>query len=187
MRLFIAVPLPTPIARAAAALLPAELPGLRQVRAELLHLTLAFLGQLPDDQLDVVADAARAAAGSRAAFPAEIDRAGRFPDTGRPRVVWLGLGKGATDVERLGARVRAELERRAITHDVKPTRPHLTLARVREETTLAEARAIAAAVERMRVPRLAFDVAEVVVVESVLSPKGPRYTPRASVNLVGET
>ncbi len=101
-------------------------------------------------------------------------------------MIWLGLGEGAGEVERLGARLRAELDRRAIAYDPKPMRPHLTLARAREGSTLVEARAIAAAVERIRVPRLVFDVSEVRVIESVLSPKGPRYTPRASAKLVGE-
>jgi hypothetical protein len=54
---------------------------------------------------------------------------------------------------------------------------------VREDVTLVDARAIAAAVVAMRLPLLRFRVDTVVVFESKLSPRGPKYTPRATVPL----
>jgi 2'-5' RNA ligase len=80
----------------------------------------------------------------------------------------------------LGERVRAELGRCEISFDAKPLRAHVTLGRVREDVELVDARAIAASVEAMRLPHLRFRADAVVVFESVLSPRGPRYTPRAS-------
>ena len=148
-----------------------------------MHVTLAFLGRTPDERLADVGDAADTAAAGVTAFDIELDRAGRFPPTGRPRVVWLGMGAGAPAVLTLGDRVRAELARREIAFDDKPLRAHITLGRVREDAALADARAIAAATEAMRVPHLRYRVDAVVVFESKLSPRGPTYTARATIPL----
>src|SRR5213593_3497951 len=123
-----------------------------------MHVTLAFIGRMPDEGLAGVSGAVEAAAAGVNAFDIELDRAGRFPPTGRPRVVWLGIGAGAPAVLQLGDRVRAELVRRKIAFDDKPLRAHVTLGRVREDVELADARAIAAATEATRVPRLRYRV-----------------------------
>lgn len=146
-------------------------------------MTLAFLGQTSDERLGDVTSAVEAAASNVTAFDIEIDHPGRFPPTGKPRVVWLGIGAGAPAVLALGERVRAELARRDITFDRKPLRAHVTLARAREDVALVDARAIAAAVEAMRIPHLRFRADSAVLFESVLSPRGPRYTPRSSASL----
>lgn len=148
-----------------------------------MHVTLAFLGRTPDEQLADVTAAIETAASSAKAFDVELDRPGRFPPGGRPRVVYLGVGAGAPAVLALGERVRIELQRRAIPFDAKPLRAHVTLGRMREDAELADARAVAAAVTAMRVPHLRFRVDSVTAFESVLSPRGPRYTPRATIPL----
>lgn len=148
-----------------------------------MHVTLAFLGQTRDEQLADVTAALEAAASGAKAFDIELDRPGRFPPSGRPRVVWLGIGAGAPSVLALGERVRAEFGRRKIAFDAKPLRAHVTLGRVREDVSLVDARTIAAGVEAMRVPYLRFRADAVVVFDSVLSPRGPKYTARSSAPL----
>jgi RNA 2',3'-cyclic 3'-phosphodiesterase len=153
------------------------------VKPELMHVTLAFLGPTPDERLVEVTAALESAAATVTAFDVELARPGRFPVSGRPRVVYLGIGAGAPTVLALGERVRAELGRRDLRFDAKPLRAHVTLGRAREDVTIVDARAIAAATEAMRVPHLRFRVDTVVALESVLSPRGPRYTARATVPL----
>jgi 2'-5' RNA ligase len=182
VRLFIAIALPPEVAAAAAAVLP-DIPGLRRVRPEQLHLTLAFLGDTPDERLaDVLAATAEAGRG-KSSFAITLDAAGRFPASGVPRIVWLGMGEGATESSNLAAAVRRALAARELPFDDKPFRAHVTLARVKPEVDRASARAIAAAVDRLRVPALRFGVQALIPFESALSPKGPRYTPRGAIAL----
>jgi len=148
-----------------------------------MHVTLAFLGRTPDERLPDATAAVESAAAAVTAFDVELDRPGRFPTTGRPRVIYLGIGAGAQTVLTLGERVRAELGRRDIPFDGKPLRAHVTIGRVGEDVTLVDARAIAAAAEAMRVPHLRYRVDNVIAFESVLSPRGPKYTPRATIPL----
>lgn len=181
MRLFIAVPLPRELTDRAAALLPAALPGLQRVRPELMHITLAFLGWTPDGQLDGATEAARAAIAGHGRFDLAFAGAGRFPASGRPRVVWLGVGEGAEQLAGLAASVTAELRGRGLHFDDRPFAPHLTLARVRTDATGPETRTVAAAVAELAVPDLRTPVDRITVVESVLSARGPRYTARADL------
>jgi 2'-5' RNA ligase len=148
-----------------------------------MHITIAFLGRTPDERLPDVTSAVETAASAVKAFDVELDRPGRFPPTGRPRVVYLGVGAGAPALLALGERIRRELQRLAIPFDAKPLRAHVTLGRMREDAELADARAVAAATTAMRVPHLRFRIDGVTVFESVLSPRGARYTPRATVAL----
>ena len=183
MRLFVAVHLPTELTDRAAALLPAALPALKRVRPDQMHVTLAFLGWTSDERLDAVNDAARAAAAGHRAFDLTLLGAGRFPASGRLRVVWLGIGEGADALAGLAGSVMTQLRDRQLTFDDRPFAPHLTLARIRDEASGAEARTVAAAVESIAVPDLRARIDRIAVVESVLSAKGPRYTDRLEVPL----
>ena len=182
VRLFVAVAVPAALASTAFEVRP-DIPALRRVRPELMHVTLAFLGAVLDERLDDVAAAVRDGAAGRHAFAVSFDTLGRFPLNGAPTVAWLGIGRGASEITALAEAVRRALAAREISFDPKPFRPHLTLGRVREGAGRDEVRAIAAAIERGRVPPLVFTVREVSVMESVLSSKGPRYTARAVVPL----
>jgi RNA 2',3'-cyclic 3'-phosphodiesterase len=98
-------------------------PGARRVRADNLHLTLAFIGEL-------ALPAARAAALAVGAiqsepFPWCIDRVGRFD---RARVLWAG-GADEPRLTDLAERVRSCLQTLRIRFDAKPFAAHVTLLR----------------------------------------------------------
>ena len=183
MRLFIAIPLPPGLALRASEILPTALPALRRVKPENLHVTLAFLGQTPDERLGEVTAAAAEGAAAVGPFALVFTGAGRFPERGRIRVVWLAIVEGAPSILELGAGVYAGLRSRGVRFDGRPIAPHLTLARVDEDASAPEAKTVAAALEGLASPSLRFEVTEIAVVQSVLSPKGPRYTILATVPL----
>ena len=180
MRLFVAIPLPPNLATRASQILPTALPALRRVKPENLHITLAFLGQTPDERLDDVAAAAADAAALVSRFTLSFDHAGKFPERGRPRVVWLGIADGGASVVELARGVYAGLRSRSLDFDDRPLAAHLTLARVVEDASAAEAKTVGAALEELAIAALRFEVKEIAVVQSVLSPKGPRYTTLAT-------
>src|SRR5439155_19065086 len=95
-----------------------------------------------------------------------------------------GIGAGAEELVAIAQRVRDSLAEHRVTFDDKPFRAHVTLARVRDGLERDELRAIATAVDRITVPTGSFRVDGVVIFESVVSSKGPRYTSRATVPLL---
>lgn len=182
MRLFVAIALPPEVALAASRILPAARP-LRAVKPELLHITLAFLGPVDDERVADASAALTAAVRGVGAFNVVLDRAGRFPETGHPHVVWIGAGSGAEEIVAVGERVRAALKARALEFDEKPLRTHVTLARVRDDSDADDRRGVAAIVRGIHFAPLRFLVDSIVLFESVLSPKGPRYTARTTARL----
>lgn len=180
MRLFVALTLPPDVAARAADLLPASIPALRRVAPENLHLTLAFLGETPESQLPAVAAAVADAASEVPAFVLKLDRAGQLPERGRPHAVVLSVAAGGESVERLGAAVRQHLREAGLDFDHKPLAPHVTLARLVDEADQVQARTVRVAVRGLPAPRLEIRVGSVAIVQSVLSPRGPRYTVRST-------
>lgn len=183
IRLFVALPVPLDVAEKLATLVPAELEGLRPVGPELMHITLAFIGWLDESRVAHVTAAVKEGASGARAFDVPLGPVGRFPPTGRPRVIWVGTGPEEPIVA-LGGRVRDALSEAAIPFDLRVLRPHVTLARVRVGVAVQEARAIGSAVARARVPDgLGFRADSVLVMQSTLTPRGPRYSSRASIPL----
>lgn len=149
-----------------------------------MHVTLAFLGAVPGDRLDDAVAATQAAAAVHRPFTASVDRLGRFPEQGgSPRIVWLGIGEGAGVLGALASSVRDALAARALPFDEKRFAPHVTLARIREGADPDDVGAVVAALARARIAPMRFAVDRVLLLESELTPKGPRYTPRAAVPL----
>jgi RNA 2',3'-cyclic 3'-phosphodiesterase len=126
MRCFIAA-WPDDAARARCGALIAELmPHAehgRVMRSENLHLTFAFIGDLPDET-----GAEVAAACSRLTVEPvrwQLDQIGFFR---RPRVLWAG-GTAIAALDALAQRARALLDVLGIAYDRKPFVPHVTLLR----------------------------------------------------------
>jgi RNA 2',3'-cyclic 3'-phosphodiesterase len=101
----------------------ARCPGARRVRAENLHLTLAFIGELALPKAREAADAVRGV--SSAPFDWQIDHVGHFE---RARVLWAG-GPPEPRLEQMAERVRGELQTLRIRFDTKRFAAHVTLLR----------------------------------------------------------
>jgi 2'-5' RNA ligase len=147
----------------------------RWVADENVHLTIQFLGAVPEQRVDAVGEAIGAAADGARPVSLEVKGAGGFPNSRRPRVVWLGI---AGDVQVLAA-VAGDLGRRLASlgfpPEARPFAAHLTLGRARDSRGapgLGGALAAAALDDG-----IAWRATELVLFESRLSPSGPRYEP----------
>lgn len=150
-----------------------------------MHLTLAFLGEVPEPTLEAARAAVAAAADQIGPFRALLGRAGAFPNERRPRVVWVGLDAGAEEVGAAALRVRAALAERRVPFDDADALAHITIGRVRERAGPEERLAVADAFRSLReaVPALAFEIAALHLVQSVLSKRGPTYASIAEARL----
>jgi 2'-5' RNA ligase len=183
LRLFVALVPPDPVRRrlaeAQAALRRAGGDGdaVRWVEPANVHLTLQFLGAVPEDRLDGVREAVAAAAAGARPLQLEVSGAGAFPGPRRPRVIWSGLGGDLASLQELVASLGRRLAPLGFPPGDRPFRPHLTHGRVREgrpPPRLGEALAAASAV-----PAVPWRADEVVLIRSHLSPRGSRHEPLA--------
>jgi 2'-5' RNA ligase len=176
MRLFIAIELDDQ-ARHAVAVEQARLAvsvdrsGLKWIRAEQLHLTLAFLGEVDDSRSQGVIEMMRAPiSGDR--FAIAFGGLGVFPPAGAPRVLWLGLTTGAREVIDVHRQVADRVAHLGIPLERRPFHPHLTLGRWRVSREADRRRVLAAASNH--VTRL--DVDGVALIRSRLTQAGAAYT-----------
>jgi RNA 2',3'-cyclic 3'-phosphodiesterase len=179
-RLFVALEPPDGVRRRIAAL-AAELKrsagraadDVRRIPVENVHLTLQFLGAVPEERVPAFTAAVVAAAAAARPAALEVKGAGGFPNARRPRVLWLGLGGDVAAAEALVAALGRSLGPLGFAPEDRPWSAHLTIGRARESRGAPGlAGALAPRPDAEGVP---WRAAEVVLFESHLSPKGPRY------------
>lgn len=176
MRAFVALDLPF-VLRQSLSAMSAELATMlhgRFVPADNYHVTLAFLGDVPPDDVPIAAralDAACAGTGAIELVPSVLGTFGRPIDA----TLWMGL-EGTPRLRELADDVRRELDAAGIGYDRKEFVPHITLAR--------RARILQDALPRVEVD--ASDPAvQVSLFESVLGEHGATYRPLHRVDLRG--
>lgn len=127
-RMFAAVVPPEDVREDLAAFLEVR-EGLRWTPADRMHLTLAFLPDVPERILEPLEERLAAAVADLAPFACSLAGAGAFPHPDRPAVLWLGVAQGSAELERLAQRVRGAASATGAAPDGKRFLPHLTLAR----------------------------------------------------------
>lgn len=147
-------------------------PAGRWVHPSLWHMTLKFLGEVEDDLVPAVADLAANVAGETQAFEMTMQGLGFYPNAERPRVLWVGSSQGTAEFEALSRSLDVGLDGLGFEPEEKDQTSHLTLARFRDPS---ESRAIREQVGDTG-PIVTFEVDEIVLMKSVLRPRGPDYT-----------
>ncbi|MBN2307849.1 MAG: RNA 2',3'-cyclic phosphodiesterase [Candidatus Hydrogenedentes bacterium] len=135
MRTFIAIELPD-TARQALAKLSRRLQACPMraswAKPENMHLTLRFLGDIEEPDVDTIREILAAAYAGAESFDLDVRGTGVFPNASKPSVVWAGV----VPIEGPLKRVQAAAEEAACAIGLKPERrrfhPHVTLARIKE-------------------------------------------------------
>jgi 2'-5' RNA ligase len=188
VRLFVAVDLPDETKHAIAveqkrlaAALTDSRSVLKPVHADQMHLTLLFLGEVPEPRAPALVDAMNTAV-DLAAFDLAFSGTGMFPMRGAPRVLWIGVAEGASSLVRLQSAIAARVRELGIAFDDRPFHPHLTIGRWRESRSSVRA-AFAAATRRAEIARIV--VGGATLYRSHLSSSGATHVPLARANLSG--
>jgi len=174
MRAFIGIALPDEIHRELARQQVAFRvfsPDARWTRPEGIHLTLKFLGEISDPQVNQVTEALTPLAGF-AKFNVQVKGFGFFPDARRPRVIWAGV-QAPPDLSQLAARVEDAMGTVGFAREQRAYNPHLTLARF--NTPRPQPRLQEAVAQQADLSLGQFEVTEFFLYESRLSPRGAQY------------
>ena len=178
MRLFVALNLPPDvrerIAREVLDPLRARLRGVRWVRDEMLHVTLAFLGERNEAEAREAHSVVREVAASRGPIQVTLSGLGAFPDAARPRVLWLGLAdpNPVRELHRVFERERARL---GVPAEGRAYHPHVTLGRVQPNAEAQAGEGLAEALAAVNFEATA-TLGSLDLMRSELGPAGPRYT-----------
>ncbi len=155
----------------------AEVPDvLRPVPEKSHHLTLAFLGQIAEENrdrcLEVLNLARQVEACGISMAPPRILRS-----RGTPRLVVTDLVDGRERVSELQDLLRREFLHRFPASDVRAQPPHVTLARFKKRANRESAQRVEASLSRVANPSQPRTdlIASVHLVRSTLTPSGPVY------------
>ena len=192
IRAFIAIELPETILAELGnieARLKPQMPRetIRWVRADSIHLTLKFLGQVPSDQLEMITLSLRVAVAAHAPFTLEVKGAGCFPDIHRPRVVWVGVQENNHRLHALQRAIENAIEPLGYPTEIRDFTPHLTLWRVARDVRQVDQKKIGDVVQAAGVGTLGrWEVRQVALIKSDLKPSGAEYTILAHAPLTGK-
>lgn len=156
-------------------------PRLRWVRPEGIHLTLKFLGGVPESKLSSVRWALEQATGVAPDFRLVLRGLGAFGDRRGPRVVWVGVdGETVADREKV-YRLTEDIETWFASAGFPREgrfQPHLTLARLPEDLKKEDRALVAEISAKVDLPQTsAMPVRRVSLMRSHLGPGGARYEP----------
>jgi 2'-5' RNA ligase len=160
--------------------------SVRWVQPDSIHLTLKFLGDVPEERIGALVAALERTCAPVAPLAFVVAGAGCFPDARRPNVVWIGVEDASGQLRALQQAVEQALNPLGYPPEGRPFKPHLTLGRANRSAPVADLRKVGELVSRLEVGRLGqVEVAEIVLMRSDLSPAGARYTPLAHIPLRG--
>ena len=141
-------------------------------KAEKLHLTLKFLGDIDENQLAKLIEAIEDATRQIPDFKLRISNTGVFPSKRNARVLWLGVEDEAESLQKLNNILEAECAKRGLAKEKRNFKAHLTVARLREAHKSKKL------VERHLENDFEsdeFEVSEIVIYESRLQKSGSIY------------
>jgi 2'-5' RNA ligase len=156
----------------------------RWVKADGMHLTLKFLGNVPADRVNEISLAVAQASQGIAPFKITLTGLGCFPSTSRPNVLWIGVEGDTEALAELQANVEASLATLGYPPEKRKYTPHLTLGRVGRRVGSSSRRRLGSLIQTQTVGPLGeMEVQEVNLMRSELSPAGARYSRLAAAQL----
>lgn len=156
--------------------------GLKWVKAENLHLTLKFLGNVPVGDIDKISSVMEAAAKDKENITLKYTGLGVFPNLSRARVLWVGFEDASNVLENIAAEIDEGLARELGTEREKRRfTPHLTIARLKNFSGHVKLSELIK--KGIEFTKDSCEVSEIVLYESVLKKTGAIYTKIKTVSL----
>jgi 2'-5' RNA ligase len=151
---------------------------LKLVDPENIHITLKFLGEIPEEKLQGITQALDETVAGVPSFDAQIKGIGVFPSLNYIRVVWAGVREGGDKIKEIQRSLDLRLQKLGFKLE-RDFVPHLTFARVRspknKERLVAFVKGLTN--EEFGISR----VESIELKQSKLTPRGPVYTTVAKV------
>lgn len=155
------------------------LPGVRWVNPSSIHLTLAFLGELTDEQLAEAIQAVEIVSQRILPFSYRLSNLGTFGSPRFPRVIWMGIEEPSGSLAFAHRMLNRQLQRHGFEVDTRPFSPHLTLARLKSPLSSQEQQKLQSLIANKPQSLVSTDsyaAHHLDVIKSELLPTRARYT-----------
>ena len=176
MRTFIAVELPeeikSKIGKTVTELKKLEA-GVKWVEEKNVHLTLKFLGEVKDNDIERLKSLVKDVLADKKIFEMSLEGFGTFPGGKTPRVVWVGVEKGKEKLKKIADPLEKTLSKSGFRKEKREFSSHITIGRVKEKRNIEE---LKKAIEEKKNAKFGKSlVGHITIMKSTLSRKGPTY------------
>ncbi|MHC4871713.1 MAG: RNA 2',3'-cyclic phosphodiesterase [Planctomycetota bacterium] len=154
--------------------LKSHFPDIRWVKPENLHITMKFLGNVGENEIEDISAIMDSAAEKTPSFSAGIENLGCFPDTRHPRIVWAGCGQGNNEIKSIVGNLDEELKLIGYKPENRKFTPHITIGRVKRPSHAMGIEEIINDAQQIDFGLL--DVSALTLFMSELKKEGPRYS-----------
>lgn len=150
--------------------------SIRWVPVQNIHLTLKFLGDVSQENVDMLKEMLRTETDACQPFDISIGGLGSFPSSKRARVLFIGI-QAPAELEALQRGIESAGVRLGYESDPRPFSPHLTIGRVRDHIPASDQQKIRRILEETKIDSLGIArVDSVHLYKSELKPGGSVYT-----------
>ncbi len=154
------------------------------VKPSNIHLTLKFLGDVPEQKVPVICATLEKAALAVSAMEIQVMGAGFFPTARNPQVLWVGIQPVPSPLREFQELIDVGLSTKGYAREDRPFSPHLTIGRFK---SLRNLQALIRKLQALDFESKIVTVREVTVMRSDLKPTGALYTPIRVFPLLGKT
>jgi 2'-5' RNA ligase len=156
------------------------------VRPQQMHLTLKFLGDVPDTETPDICRVVSQVASQFEPFEVVCRGAGAFPSAENPRTLWIGFQDGSEELKELQAAIDDAFKRElGYGTEARGFHPHLTIGRVKHASPTGREDLARLLTEHQNFDADLAVVDELVVFASFLDRKGPTHEPLHHAELRG--
>lgn len=149
--------------------------AVRWTKPEQIHLSLQFLGNVECNRLTEFEAAIQLAVEGYNVFELRAEKLGCFPNNRRPRILWVGLTGKLNDLQHLKEELDSAFSNVGYVPEKRDFHPHFTIGRVAELTS-TDVKHLVHEISRCDSKSFGeLNVAEIHLMQSVLSPKGAEY------------
>ncbi len=157
----------------------------RWLSMENLHITMSFLGDIPDIEVPELCRDIKKVAQQHEPFSVEVAGLGGFPDLTQPRTIWVGVNEGTSELVELNTSLAEVLRDWGIPKEKNKYLPHMTLGRLGRGARW-NPQLLSLIDNHAKHVCGACVVNEVIVYSSFLDRIGPTYTPMSRIKLLGD-
>ena len=145
---------------------------IRWVEPDNFHLTFKYIGNTFEEKIPVIIDVIKNTVENYQVIKLELNKVGIFGSRYNPRVIWFGIDENKL-LENLGLDLIHNLDVAGFSKDAQNFVPHITLARINKITDKQLFNRDIEKVKDVFLQHIIVD--KIVLLESILSPKGLHY------------
>lgn len=139
-----------------------------------IHLTMKFLGNVPEEKISGIKRILDETAASFKPFSMMLSAIGAFPKISYPRVIWVGVEEGKKEASEIYNLLESRLENVGFQKEKRPFSAHITLGRVRSQKNRES---LITRIENLKFSySKTINVGHLTLFQSTLSPHGSTYT-----------